>query len=146
MGGEFSRSLIRAAALGLVLAAVVGTDQKANASSYTIVAGGAPVIVTTTASGETARATFSGTSGRSISLKISGVTMSSATVAILKPDGTTLVAASIFGVAGKFVDKKALPVNGTYIIVIDPTNAVVGSAALTLYDVPADATGSLSPA
>jgi hypothetical protein len=144
MGGEFSRSLIRAAALGLVLAAVVGTDQKANASSYTIVAGGAPVTVTTTASGETARATFSGTSGRSISLKISGVTMSSATVAILKPDGTTLVAASIFGVAGKFVDKKALPVNGTYTIVIDPTNAVVGSATLTLYDVPADATGSLS--
>jgi hypothetical protein len=145
MGGDFSRSLLRAAALGLVLAAAVATDHRAEASSYTIVAGGAPVTVTTTASGETARATFSGTSGRSISLKISGVTMSSATVAILKPDGTNLVAASTFGVTGKFVDKKALPVNGTYTIVIDPTNAVVGSATLTLYDVPADVTGSITP-
>jgi hypothetical protein len=146
MGGDFSRSLLRAAALGLVLAAVVATDRRAEASSYTIVAGGAPLTVTTTASGETARATFSGTSGRSISLKISSVTMSSATVAILKPDGTNLVTASSFGVTGKFVDKKTLPVTGTYTIVIDPTNAVVGSATLTLYDVPADVTGSITPA
>jgi hypothetical protein len=145
MGGVLSRSLLRAAVLALVLAAVVATDRRADASSYTIVVGGAPVTVTTTASGETARATFSGTSGRSISLKISGVTMSSATVAILKPDGTNLVTASTFGTSGKFVDKKALPVNGTYTIVIDPTNAVVGSATLTLYDVPADVAGSIAP-
>jgi uncharacterized protein YhfF len=145
MKRETSRSLIRATALGLVLAAVVATDRRAEASSYTIVAGGAPVTVTTTASGETARATFSGTSGRSISLKISSVTMSSATVAILKPDGTNLVTASSFGTTGKWVDKKSLPVSGTYTIVIDPTNAVVGSATLTLYDVPADVTGSITP-
>jgi hypothetical protein len=145
MRGEFSRSLLRATALGLVLAAVVATDRDASASSYTIVPGGPSVTVTTTTSGENARATFSGTAGHNISLKISSVTMSSAAVSILKPDGTTLVAASSFGTSGKFIDTKTLPVNGTYTILIDPTNAVIGSATLTLYDVPADATGSITP-
>src|SRR5512132_4298360 len=97
MRGEFSRSLVRATALGLILAAVVATDRTASASSYTIVVGGPPVTVTTTTSGENARATFSGTAGHTISLKISGVTMSIAAVSIQKPDGTNLVAPSTFG-------------------------------------------------
>jgi hypothetical protein len=145
MRRDFSRSLVRATVLGLLLAAVVATDRTASASSYTIVAGGPPVTVTTTTSGENARATFSGTSGQDISLKITGVTMSSALVSILKPDGTNLVAASSFGTGGKYIDTKNLPVGGTYTILIDPQNAVIGSATLTLYDVPADAAGSITP-
>ncbi len=145
MRGEFSRSLLRAAALVVVLAAVVATDRTASASSYTIVPGGPSVTVTTTTSGENARATFPGTTGQDISLKISGVTMSSAAVSIIKPDGTNLLAPSSFGTSGKFVDTKNLPANGTYTILIDPTNAVVGSATLTLYDVPADVTSSMTP-
>jgi hypothetical protein len=145
MRGDFSRSIIRATALGLILAAIVATDRPASASSYTIVAGGPPVTVTTTASGENARATFSGSAGQDISLRISSVTMSSALVSILKPDGTNLVAASSFGTGGKFIDTKNLPVAGTYTILIDPQNAVIGSATLTLYDVPADAAGSITP-
>jgi hypothetical protein len=124
---------------------VAAGDRTASASSYTIVPGGAPVTVTTTAASENATATFAGTAGRSISLKISGVTISSALVSILKPDGTTLVAASSLGTAGKFIDRTSLPVSGTYKILIDPQGTVIGSATLTLYDVPADVTGSIIP-
>src|SRR5919204_251573 len=129
----------------LILAAVVAADRTALASSYTIVPGGPPVTVTTTAVDENGTATFSGTAGRSISLKISSVTISSALVSILKPDGTALVAASSFGTAGKFIDRTTLPVTGTYTILVDPQGTAIGGATLTLYDVPADVTGSITP-
>jgi hypothetical protein len=145
MGGEFSRSLVRAAALGLALAAVVATDRSASASTYTIVPGGAPVTVTTTTSGENGRVTFSGSNGQRISLRVSSVTMSSALVSIIKPDGTNLVNPAAFGVTGKFIDVRTLPATGTYTILVDPQNAVVGNATLTLYDVPPDASGSITP-
>jgi hypothetical protein len=145
MRGDFSRSISRATALGLILAAVIATDRPARASSYTIVAGGPPLTVTTTTSGENARATFSGTAGQDISLNISSVTMSSALVSIQKPDGTNLVAPSSFGKSGKFIDKRSLPVDGTYTILIDPQSTVVGRATLTLYDVPVDASGTIAP-
>jgi hypothetical protein len=140
-----SRWFVRAGAATLTLAALSAADRTALASSYTIVPGGPPVTVTTTAVDENGTATFSGTAGRSISLKISSVTISSALVSILKPDGTALVAASSFGTAGKFIDRTTLPVTGTYTILIDPQGTAIGSATLTLYDVPADVTGSITP-
>jgi hypothetical protein len=70
----------------LILAAVVAADRTALASSYTIVPGGPPVTITTTAVDENATATFSGTAGRSISLNISSVTIGSATVDTTAPD------------------------------------------------------------
>src|SRR3954454_9053609 len=145
MRGDFSRSISRATALGLILTAVIATDRPARASSYTIVVGGPPVTVTTTTSGENARATFSGTAGQDISLNISSVTMSSALVSIQKPDGTNLAAPSSFGKSGKFIDKRSLPVDGTYTILIDPQSTVVGRATLTLFDVPLDASGKITP-
>jgi hypothetical protein len=145
MKGELGRSAVRATVFVLAVAAVVLTDLSAHASSYTIVAGGPPLTVTTTAPDENARATFSGTAGDSISLKITGSTIASALVSIKKPDGTNLVAASSFGTSGKYIDRKQLPVNGTYTILIDPQGARIGSATLTLYDVPPDVTGSITP-
>jgi Chitobiase/beta-hexosaminidase C-terminal domain/Bacterial Ig-like domain len=145
MRGELARSVFRATVLALAVVAVVLGDLSAHASSYTIVPGGSPVTVTTTTAGENARATFSGTAGSSISLRITGVTIASALVSIQKPDGTNLVAASSFGTSGKFIDRKQLPVNGTYTILIDPQGTRIGSATLTLYDVPPDVTGSITP-
>ena len=72
-------------------------------------------------------------------------TCCSARVSILKPDGTTLVFATPFGTTGGFVDTKTLPVTGTYTILVDPQLTDVGSATLTLYDVPPDVTGSMTP-
>ena len=136
--------MVGATALAAAIIVAAG-DRTASASSYTIVPGGAPVTVTTTAANENATATFAGTAGHSISLKISGVTISSALVSILKPDGTALVAASSFGPAGTYIDRKSLPVSGSYKILVDPQGTAIGSATLTLYDVPADVTGSIVP-
>ena len=48
------------------------------------------------------------------------------------------------GTSGAFIDTKTLPTTGTYTILIDPSEANTGSMTLTMYDVPADVTGSLT--
>src|SRR5207248_1855563 len=65
-------------------------------------------------------------------------------VTILKPDGTALTLSLLVGTAGGFVDAVTLPVSGTYSITIDPQAAATGSATLTLYDVPSDATAAVT--
>jgi hypothetical protein len=109
-----------------------------------IVPGGAPVSLETTVPGQNAALAFDGVAGRRIALKLTDVTIgsaccSSAKVSVLKPDGTTLISPTGFGLSGGFVDTKTLPVSGSYQVVIDPQSNAVGSATLTLYDVPADA-------
>jgi hypothetical protein len=99
--------------------------------------------VTTTAPGQNARLTFAGSSGETVGLTVSGVTILSGTVSILRPDGTTLVTKS-FSTNGAFVDGTPLPVTGTYTAVVDPSDALTGSATLKLADVTADITGTIS--
>jgi len=117
----------------------------------TITPGGAPVTVTTGPTpGQNALVIFSGTQGKRIALGLTNVTIGTSTccsarVSILKPDGTTLVYATPFGTSGGFVDTKTLPVSGTYTILVDPQLTDVGSATLTLYDVPPDVTASMTP-
>ena len=111
----------------------------------TIVPGGAPVTVNMAVPGQNALLTFQGTAGERVSLKLSGVTTNLAIVAFLKPDGTTLGSSAYIGTAGGFFDTRALPVTGTYTITVDPQNAATGSMTLTLYDVPPDATATVSP-
>ena len=106
-------------------------------------AGPAVTVTTGPVPGQNALATFSGNQGQRIALKLSNVTIGtssccSARVSILKPDGSTLVFATPFGTTGGFVDTRALPVSGTYTILVDPQLTDVGSATLTLYDVPPD--------
>jgi uncharacterized protein YfaP (DUF2135 family) len=136
------------ATLGLICVVIGGGS--AQGSSYTIVAGGAPVTVTTTVANENATLMFSGTAGHRISLKLAGVTIGTSTTAslklsITKPDGTALVAATSFGTNGGFIDTKTLPTTGTYTILVDPQSSSIGSATLQLYDVLADPTTSISP-
>jgi hypothetical protein len=117
-------------------------------SEASVAPGGGPVSVATSVPGQNAEVAFGGTTGRRISLKLTEVTIgssccSSAKVSILRPDGTTLLSATNFGTTGGFVDTKQLPQTGTYRIVLDPQSNAVGSATVTLYDVPADPTGTL---
>ena len=105
--------------------------------------GGAPVTVTTTIPGQNAKLTFAGTAGRRISLNV-GPVCCSLKVSITKPDGTALVAATSMGTSGGYIDVKSLPATGTYTILVDPQLAVIGSATLQLYDVPADLTPSIT--
>jgi subtilisin family serine protease len=110
-----------------------------------ITPGGPAVTVTTTVPGQNANLTFQGAAGQRVSFKISGVTISQATVSLLKPDGTALGSNVTVGTAGGFVDTRALPAAGTYTIVVDPSGQNTGSATLTLYDLPPDPTAPITP-
>ena len=63
------------------------------------------------------------------------------TVYLKKPDGTTL--SSVFFSGSGFIDVQTLPTTGTYTLLVDPKDAAVGSVDVTLYDVPADISGSV---
>src|SRR5207247_1369536 len=66
-----------------------------------IVAGGAPVSVTTTTPGQNARLTFTGAAGQRVSLKITNRTHARVGVGLLKPDGdNNLGSTSIVGSSG----------------------------------------------
>lgn len=110
----------------------------------TIVPNGPPVTITTTNSGQNARLVFEGTTGQRVSLKMSGVTISSSWATLLKVDGSNLSNNVFVGTSGAFLDVTTLPSSGTYTILIDPNGTATGSMTLQLYDVPADVSGSIS--
>jgi Subtilase family/Fervidolysin N-terminal prodomain len=111
----------------------------------TLSPGGADATVTVSVPGQNAALTFAGVAGQRVSLALTGVTIgtsgfSSAKVSILNPNGTALVSPTYFGTSGGFVDAKTLGSTGSYTILVDPQSNAVGSATLTLYDVPPDPT------
>jgi subtilisin family serine protease len=106
---------------------------------------GAPATVNTTVPGQNARLTFAGTAGQRVSLMISNVTYSSATAQLLDPSGNAVGGSVLFGTGGGFVDTRTLPSTGMYSITIDPPNMTTGAATFTLYNVPPDVTGTITP-
>ncbi len=109
-----------------------------------VVAGGSSVTVTTTLPGENARLTFAATAGQLVSILLTGSTFPSGTVAIVRPDGSSLTPKPFAG-AGGFVDRTQLPADGTYTVLIDPTGTAVGTVNVTVFAVPPDATASITP-
>ncbi len=109
-----------------------------------ITPGGPAVTITIASAGQNARLSFTGTTGQRVSLRMTGVTIASSALSIIKPDGTNLVAPTTITTTGGFFDTKVLPADGTYTILIDPASSNTGNMTLTLYDVPADVTGSTS--
>jgi YD repeat-containing protein len=114
-----------------------------------ITPGGASVTLTTTTPGQNGRATFDGTANQRVSLKVTGVSLTGGTnnwvtVSIKKPDGTTL-AWDVFSSSGGFIDVQTLPATGTYTVLADLSDTSTGSVTLTLYDVPADVSVSITP-
>ncbi|MDQ3777917.1 MAG: hypothetical protein M3310_03485, partial [Actinomycetota bacterium] len=114
-------------------------------ASSAIVPGGPAVTVTAASPGSSAQLTFAGSAGSRVSLAMTAVTISNATVSIRKPDGTTLVSATGIGPSGGFIDATTLPVSGTYSILVDPQGTATGSMTLRLYDVPADVAVAIVP-
>jgi subtilisin family serine protease len=109
------------------------------------IAPGGPAITTTAGTpGQNARLSFDAQAGQRVSLNLSGVTISNSYVSLLKPDGTVLGGSSYISIFGGFVDTRALPSAGTYTILVDPQAAATGSMTLTLYDVAADAAGTIA--
>jgi YD repeat-containing protein len=101
-----------------------------------ITPGGGPVDVKLTIPGQNAELTFNGTSGERVSLSLTNGTfpLCSLNVSIINPDGTTLTSATCVGTGG-FVGALALPMTGTYTILLTPSDASTGSIVATLYKV-----------
>jgi subtilisin family serine protease len=110
-----------------------------------IAAGGQPVTVTTgPVPGQNAVLSFHGLAGQRVSLKLSGVTMGTSPCCAGYVSIPGVFAGALFGRNGLFVDTKVLPATGTYNVVVDPFAMDMGSATVTLYDVPPDASVPLS--
>ena len=117
--------------------------------SATITPGGSSVTATMSTPGQNGRLTFSGTSGQRISLLgTSGLNGQIAltcdvNVSVLKPDGSALLAPTCMESSG-YINVTTLPTTGTYTILVDPTTYATGSLTLTLYDVPADYSNTIT--
>ncbi len=113
-----------------------------------IVPGGPPVTVTTTVPGQNARVTFSGAAGQRVALNVSfgaGLYPGSCNyLSIQNPDGTPLLNQTLECGPSFFSDALVLPAAGTYVITMSPGELSVGSATLTLYNVP-DVTAAIVP-
>jgi hypothetical protein len=108
-------------------------------TSGALTSGGTSASVTTTAPGQSARVSFSGTANGRFAWKLVsfGPDYCPVKVSVLKPDGSTLTSNQCAS-DGDFFDTKTLPTTGTYKIVIDPQGTRTGTAQLLLYAVPAD--------
>jgi RHS repeat-associated protein len=123
--------------------------------SGSITEGGSSVGLTVSTPGQGGVLTFSGTAGDRIALKVVPGTLSSPAGSsvkqlvanVNKPDGSSLGGTGLFqqsSVIG-FMDTKTLPTTGTYSIALDPQGDTTGSATFTLYSVPADVSGPITP-
>jgi hypothetical protein len=96
-----------------------------------ITLGGPSVNVNLTVPGQKASYTMSGTVGQQATVRVTGSTFGCVTVALLKPDGTTLV--STFSCGGTFnLATQTLPVTGTYTVTVDPNTSSTGSTTLSV--------------
>jgi hypothetical protein len=106
-----------------------------------------PTTVTTTTPGQNGRLTFSGLAGQRVAvLGGSSTYLAPIKLSILKPDLTALATPITIGpgVDG-FTGPKTLPADGVYTVLSDPHLADTGSLDVTLYTVPADVTGTITP-
>jgi RHS repeat-associated protein len=109
-----------------------------------VVPGGAPVTLSTTTPGQNMVFTFSGTTNQRISMTISHTGIPDGYwFSIKNPDGSYLYGISCCFIS--WVDTMTLTQTGTYSILVDPAATSTGSATVTMYDVPADATSSITP-
>jgi Big-like domain-containing protein len=113
-------------------------------------AGGSPVPVSITTAGQNARLGFTSVAGSRVSVELTNVTIGSSTfsgtrVSLLAPDGSTLGNAVTIGTNGGLIDTVALPTDGAYTILVDPQGANTGGIVVSLHEVPADVTATITP-
>jgi len=94
--------------------------------------------------GQNARYTFNGNSGVKMHFVFAtGTFTSSVSVTVYKPDGSSLANTSVSS-SGTF-DLPALPVTGTYTVVINPGSTVIGNVDVQLKSTPTDLAASIVP-
>jgi hypothetical protein len=92
--------------------------------------GGAGAALTIGTPGQNGVFTFSGTAGQQVTVRVTGNTIATVAVKLLKPDGTQLTS-STSGASSFNLSTQTLPVSGTYTVVVDPTAANIGSLTVT---------------
>jgi YD repeat-containing protein len=117
--------------------------------SASITPGGSAVTATMSTPGQNATLTFSGTSGQRVSvLGTNGMTgqvslVCDVTVSVWKPDGGVLASPTCMEGSG-YIEVMTLPATGTYKLIVDPAGVATGNLTLTVYNVPADYTNSIT--
>lgn len=106
--------------------------------SGTIIADGTSVAVNPTQQGENARFTFSGTTGQRVAAQLTSSTFgsgcpSAVSVALVRPNGSTLGAPASTCTASLFLDPLTLDQTGTWTVLVDPQFANTGSATLAAF-------------
>jgi len=101
-------------------------------------------LVTISTANKIALVVFDGVAGQQISLQMTGVTISSSTVTIFNPNGTTLASAGSVGTGGGFIDTQTLSTTGTYTIMVDPASTNTGSMTLNLFNI-VNVTATITP-
>lgn len=87
---------------------------------------------TTTIPGQNLSLSFTGTLNQEVSVELVGVSITSGTLRILKPDGSNL-ASTGFTTSGAIISEAVIPSAGTYQIYIDPNYDYVGSLTIQLF-------------
>jgi len=96
--------------------------------------------VTISSATKIALVAFDGNAGQRVSLAVSGSTLGTTGLSVYKPDGIPFFGATY----EPFVDTLTLPLDGTYTIPVDPDAVNTGQATLTLHNVPADFSGTVT--
>jgi YD repeat-containing protein len=99
-----------------------------------IPADGTPLTVATTVPGQNARLTFNATAGqtRGVTLTASWKMGCTWALSLLKPDGSTLAAATACGGTTATITPRTLPVSGTYTVLVDPKVHYSGTVAVAV--------------
>jgi YD repeat-containing protein len=92
---------------------------------------GSAVNVPLPTPGQVGRITFMGTAGQAVTVRITGNSIGSTWVYLLKPDGTTLT--SSFSSSASFnLTSQTLATTGTYTVLVDPFGARTGALNVTV--------------
>jgi YD repeat-containing protein len=113
-----------------------------------ITAGGSAVTTTTTVPGQDARLTFTGAANQRVSVLVTNVTAADAYVNLMQPNGTMQTQMLIAPPCGSgvtcFIDTQTLATSGTYTLWVQHYTNKIGSETIQLYNVPADASGTIT--
>src|SRR4029079_14248963 len=82
--------------------------------------------------------------GTRVSALLSASTITSSTVNVSNPDGST-AASKTLSTGSAFIDAFTLQQTGSYVVRVHPLQAGGGSMGIQLFNVPPDATGAISP-
>jgi RHS repeat-associated protein len=142
MAGAYT-VVVDAAGTGTGSLSLTPYDVPVDATSA-VTPGGSPVTLNATVPGQNITFTFTGSVGQRVSMTLAHTGIPDGYwFSIKNPDGTYLYGISCCFIS--WVDTMTLTQAGTYTILVDLAGADLGSATATLYDVPADATSSITP-